>query len=169
MRYAGFTHLLKPSGQLQKWLGLVFIVNAYFFVIRPLRVEFISVLVSIIEPALDQLSSIFMRHSSTTLIFNIGFGESSQPQTFQEYTYGPALNMFFVLATVGLWFIEELNSSIKTLVLIHVMGWFTASTCLFLALFVHPNWLVGSDLITVYLIPMASMALVALRYARQRT
>ena len=38
----------------------------------------------------------------------------------------------------------------------------------FAGLYVHPNWWVGSDLITVYLIPMASLSWVAIVYAEQK-
>ncbi len=44
-----------------------------------------------------------------------------------------------------------------------------ATMFLFAGLSLHPNWWIGYDLITVYLLPLASMALVAIRYAQQLT
>ena len=55
-----------------------------------------------------------------------------------------------------------------TLTLIHIIGWIIATLFFFAGLYVHPNWWVGSDLITVYLIPMASLSWVAIVYAEQK-
>lgn len=162
------------SHYLRKWIGFCLIIAGYFFLIRPLRVGFLSVLISMIEPLVESSSLIELRHSSTTIIATM---YESLPMENpngglvdrQEYTYAPAFNMFFMMASLALWLLDDLKSSLFTLSAIHVTGWITATIFLFAGLTLHPNWWIGSDLITVYLLPLASMALVAIRYAQQLT
>jgi hypothetical protein len=92
-----------------------------------------------------------------------------EPADSLEYTYAPAFNMFFMVASLALWLLDDLRSSLITLSIIHITSWITATIFLFAGLTLHPNWWMGSDLITVYLLPLASMALVAIRYAQQLT
>ncbi len=94
---------------------------------------------------------------------------SGGPVDRHEYTYAPAFNMFFMLASLSLWLIGDLRSSLLILSIIHFTSWITAIVFLFAGLTLHPSWWIGSDLITVYLLPLASMALVAIRYAQQLT
>lgn len=160
------------SNYLRKWIGFCLIIAGYFFVIRPLRVGFLSVLIPMIEPLLESSSLIELRHSSTTIIAtmyeslpmenpNGGLGDR------HEYTYAPAFNMFFMVASLALWLLDDLRSSLSTLSIIHATSWILATMFLFAGFTLHPNWWIGSDLITVYLLPLASMALVAIRYAQQ--
>jgi hypothetical protein len=80
-----------------------------------------------------------------------------------------AFNSFYLFASLGLLIINDIKSSLYTLSAIHATGWVLATMFLFAGLTIHPNWWIGSDLITVYLLPLASMALVAIRYAQQLT
>jgi len=162
------------SHYLRKWMGFCLIIAGYFFVIRPLRVGFLSVLIPMIEPLMETSSLIELRHSSTTLIAtmyeNLPIENlNGEPADSLEYTYAPAYNMFFMLASLALWLMDDLRSSLLPLSIIHVTSWITATMFLFAGLSLHPNWLIGSDLITAYLLPLASMALVAIRYAQQLT
>ena len=162
------------SHYLRKWIGFCLIIAGYFFLIRPLRVGFLSVLIPMIEPLVESSSLIELRHSSTTLIATMFESLSmenlnGEPADSLEYTYAPAFNMFFMLASLALWLLDDLRSSLLPLTIIHVTSWITATIFLFLGLTLHPDWWIGSDLITVYLLPLASMALVAIRYAQQLT
>jgi hypothetical protein len=144
----------------------------YFFVIRPLRVGFLSVLIPMIEPLLESSSLIELRHSSTTLIASMYESLSMENPNGglvdrHEYTYAPAFNMFFMMASLALWLLDDLRTSLLTLSIIHFISWITATMFFFAGLILHPNWWIGSDLITVYLLPLASMALVAIRYSQQ--
>lgn len=94
---------------------------------------------------------------------------NGEPADSLEYTYAPAFNMFFMMAILSLWLLDDVRSSLFTLSAIHAIGWVLATMFLFAGLTLHPNWWIGSDLITVYLLPLASMALVAIRYAQQFT
>ena len=162
------------SHYLRKWIGFCLIIAGYFFFIRPLRVGFVSVLIPMIEPLMETSSLIELRHSSTTIIANI---YESRPMENPngglvdslEYTYAPAFNMFFMVASLALWLLDDLRSSLLTLSIIHITSWITATIFLYAGLTLHPNWWIGSDLITVYLLPLASMSLVAIRYAQQLT
>jgi hypothetical protein len=162
------------SHYLRKWIGFCLIIAGYFFVIRPLRVGFLSVLIPMIEPLLESSSLIELRNSSTTLIATIYENLpienlNGKPVARHEYTYAPAFNMFFMMASLALWLLDDLRSSLFTLSAIHAIGWVLATMFLYAGLTLHPNWWIGSDLITVYLLPLASMALVAIRYAQQLT
>lgn len=162
------------SHYLRKWIGFCFIIAGYFFVIRPLRVGFLSVLIPMIEPLLESSSVIELRHSSTTLIAtmyqNLPIENLNvEPADSLEYTYAPAFNMFFMMASLALWLLDDLRSSLLTLSIMHITSWSTATIFLYAGLTLHPNWWIGSDLITVYLLPLASMALVAIRYTQQLT
>ena len=159
---------------LRKWIGFCLIIAGYFFFIRPLRVGFLSVLIPMIEPLLESSSLIELRHSSTTIIATMYESlpiekPSGGPVDSLEYTYAPAFNMFFMLASLALWLLDDLRSSLYILSAIHATGWILATIFLYAGLNLHPNWWIGSDLITVYLLPLASMALVAIRYAQQLT
>ena len=162
------------SHYLRKWIGFCLIIVCYFFVIRPLRVGFLSILIPMIEPLFESSSLIELRHSSTTLIAtmyeNLPMENPNGALVDRyEYTYAPAFNMFFMVASLALWLLDDLRSSLLTLSIIHITSWITATIFLFAGLTLHPNWWIGSDLITVYLLPLASMALVAIRYAQQLT
>ena len=148
-----------------QWLGFAVIIGLYFFVIRPIRVGFISALMDYIEPVLPTLQEVGIRNSATTLILSIGTQEA---HSLKEFTYGPSFNSFFLFATLGLWALKNFKNSMLTLTLIHLLGWIIATLFFFAGLYVHPNWWVGSDLITVYLIPMASLSWVAIVYAEQK-
>jgi hypothetical protein len=135
-------------------------------------VGFLSVLIPMIEPLVELSSLIELRHSSTTIIAtmyeslpmeNLNRG----PADSFEYTYAPAFNMFFMLASLALWLLGDLKSFLLPLSIIHVTSWITATIFLYAGLTLHPNWWIGSDLITVYLLPLASMSLVAIRYAQK--
>jgi hypothetical protein len=127
---------------------------------------FLSVLIPMIEPLVESSSLIELRHSSTTIIATIYENLpienlNVEPVNSLEFTYAPAFNMFFMVASLALWLLDDLRSSLLTLSIIHTIGWVLATMFLFAGLTLHPNWWIGSDLITVYLLPLASMALVA--------
>lgn len=148
--------------------------SGLFFVIRPFRVGFLSVFIPMIEPFLESSSLIELRYSSTTLIATIYESlpienPNGGPVDRHLYTYAPAFNMFFMMACLALWPLEDLRSFLLILSIIHFTNWVSATILLFAGFTLHPNWWIGSDLITVYLLPLASMALVAIRYAQQLT
>ena len=147
------------------WLGFAVIIGLYFFVVRPIRVSFISVLLDYMEPVLPTLQDVGIRNSATTLILSIG---NQEVHSLKEFTYGLSFNSFFLFATLGLWALKDFKQSVQILILIHLLGWDIATLFFFARLYVNPNWWVGSDLITVYLIPMASLSWVAIVYAEQK-
>jgi multisubunit Na+/H+ antiporter MnhG subunit len=147
------------------WLGFGVIIGLYFFLVRPIRVGFVSVLLDYMEPVLLTLKEVGIRNSATTLILSIG---TQEVHSLKEFTYGLSFNSFFLFASLGLWALKNFKNSMQTLTLIHMLGWIIATVFFFAGLYVHPNWWVGSDLITVYLIPMASLSWVAIVYAEQK-
>ena len=153
------------KNSLNKWVGAGLIISCYFFLVRPLRVMFITVLVPMIQSKLIEIPLVELANSSTTVILTVFNSSYFASSTAQSFTYSPSFNLFFCLACVGLWVIGDLKQSIKSLSLIHLLGWLIATVFLTIGLFIHPTWWIASDLITVYLIPMASMALVAVRYS----
>ena len=155
------------SHYLRKWIGVCLIIAGYFFLIRPLRVGFLSVLIPMIEPLLEQSLNVEYYRNATSLNFIVTNGLSTEVNVISNYTYMMAFNSFFVFASLGLLIINDIKSSLYTLSAIHATGWVLATMFLFAGLTIHPNWWIGSDLITVYLLPLACMALVAIRYAQQ--
>ena len=156
---------LRSIAKIVHWLGFVGIIVMYFFVVRPFRVGFISVLLDYIEPVMSMANGVGIRNSATTLILSIGTQEA---HNLKEFTYGLCFNSFFLFATLGLWALKDFKHSIQILIFIHLLGWIITTLFFFAVLYVHPNWWVGSDLITVYLIPMASLSWVAIVYAEQK-
>ena len=150
---------------LAHWLGLAGLIGLYFFVIRPIRVGFISILIEYVEPAIITAKGVELINSGTALILSIG---DQDAHTLKEFTYGLSFNSFFLFATLGLWALKAIKNSIQLLILIHLLGWITATLFFMAGVYLHPNWWVGSDLITVYLIPMASLSWVAIVYAEQK-
>ena len=157
------------SHYLRKWIGFCFIIAGYFFLIRPLRVGFLKVLILMIEPLLEQSLNVEYYRNATSLNFIVTNGLSTEANVISNYTYMMAFNSFYLFASLGLLIINDIKSSLYTLSAIHATGWVLATMFLFAGLTIHPNWWIGSDLITVYLLPLASMALVAIRYAQQLT
>lgn len=157
------------KNSLNKWVGAGLIIACYFFLIRPLRVIFITVLAPMIQSNLLEEPLVELTNSSTTVILTVLNSSYFTSSTAQSFTYSPAFNFFFCLACVGLWMLGDLKQSIKLLSLIHLIGWLIATVFLAAGIFNHPTWWIASDLITVYLIPMASMALVAIRFPNVST
>jgi len=157
------------SHYLRKWIGFCLIIVGYFFLIRPLRVGFLSVLIPKIEPLLEQSLNVDYYRNATSLNFIVTNGLSTEANVISNYTYMMAFNSFYLFASLGLLIINDIKSSLYILSAIHATGWVLATMFLYAGLTLHPNWWIGSDLITVYLLPLASMALVAIRYAQQLT
>ena len=147
------------------WLGFTGIIGLYFFVIRPIRVGFITVLVEYAEPAIITAKGVELKQAATSVILSLS---SQDAHTLKEFTYGLSFNSFFLFATLGLWALKDFKHPIQILILIHLLGWTTATLFFMAGIYLHPNWWVGSDLITVYLIPMASLSWVAIVYAEQK-
>ena len=148
------------------WLCFASIIILYFFVVRPIRVGFISMLLDYMEPALSVLKGVGIRNSATISLDSYYW--KSRGHSLKEFTYGLIFNSFFLFATLGLWTLKNFKKSMLTMILIHMLGWIIATLFFISRLYVHPNWWVGSDLITVYLIPMASLSWVAIVYAEQK-
>ena len=53
---------------LLNWLGFTGIIGLYFFVIRPIRVSFITVLVEYAEPAIITAKGVELKQAATTVI-----------------------------------------------------------------------------------------------------
>jgi hypothetical protein len=157
------------SHYLRKWIGFCLIIAGYFIFIRPLRAGFLSVLIPMIEPLVEQSSNVEYYRNTTALYFNVTISLSREVNVLKDYTYMMAFNSYYLFASLGLSIINDLKSSLFTLSAIHATSWITATIFLFAGLTLHPNWWIGSNLITVYLLPLASMALVAIRYAQQLT
>ena len=153
------------KNSLNKWVGAGLIIACYFFLIRPLRVMFITVLFPVIQSKLLEETSVELANSGTVVLLKVFNSSHFTSSTAQSFSYSPAFNSFFLLACVGLWVIGDLKQSIKLLSQIHLLGLLIATLFLVIGLFFHPTWWIVSDLIMVYLIPMASMALVAIRYS----
>ena len=122
-------------------------------------------LMDYIEPVLSTLKDVGLRNSATTLILS---KRNQEAHSLKEYTYGLSFNSFFLFASLGLWALKNFKNSMLTLIIIHLLGWIIATVFFFAGLYLHPNLWVGSDLITVYLIPMASLSWVAIVYAEQK-
>ena len=83
---------LLPDGHLDYWValrvfdgaafvtklfGFASIIILYFFVVRPIRVGFISMLLDYMEPALSVLKGVVFSNSETTLILTNGNQEAT--------------------------------------------------------------------------------------------
>ena len=86
-------------------------------------------------------------------------------QKIFEYTYAPTFNSFFLIGISGLWYINQHINTLKYLIYIHLFGWLLSSLFLLAGLVLDLDFWIGSDLITVYLVPVASMALVAIIFS----
>ena len=76
------------------WLGFAVIIGLYFFVVRPIRVGFISTLMDYIEPVLLTQKEVGLRNSATTFILSIG---TQEVHSLKEFTYGLSFNSFSYL------------------------------------------------------------------------
>ena len=53
------------------WLGFAGIIGLYFFVIRPIRVGFISMLVEYAEPAIIAVKGVELKQAATSVILSL--------------------------------------------------------------------------------------------------
>ena len=84
----------RSTPKIVTWLGFAVIIGLYFFIVRPIRVGFISALLDYIEPVLPTLQDVGIRNSATTLILSIG---TQEVHSLKEFTYGLSFNSFSYL------------------------------------------------------------------------
>ena len=63
---------------LAHWLGFAGIIGLYFFVIRPIRVGFISMLIEYVEPAIIAAKGVELKQAATTVILSFS-SQDAQP------------------------------------------------------------------------------------------
>jgi hypothetical protein len=147
------------------WLGFASIIGLYFFVVRPIRVGFISLLIDFLnQQFIDQSGTKFEYFKTGIRILLI------DPETSysSQYFYVVPFNAFLLVASLGIWSFNNFLSSMKVLLKIHLTC-FVFNTLSFVAgFYLQPIFWLVTDLITVYLIPMASLSWVAIVYAEQK-
>ena len=168
MSQTSFIDDLSSKSFLKKWLGIISFTLIYFLVIRPLRVHFVDLLVAFLDPLILEIDSVALKKSATTIILVVSEQAIQNSQKIFEYTYAPTFNSFFLIGISGLWYINQHINALKYLIYIHLFGWLFSSLFLLAGLVLDLDFWIGSDLITVYLVPVASMALVAIIFSNTR-
>ena len=79
---------------LAHWLGFAGIIGLYFFVIRPIRVGFISMLIEYAEPAIITAKGVELKQAATAVILSLS---SQDANTLTEFTYGLSFNFLFLI------------------------------------------------------------------------
>lgn len=168
MSQISFIDDLLSKSFLKRWLGIISFAVIYFLVIRPLRVHFVDLLFAFLDPLILEIESAALKKSATTIIFVVSEQAIQNSQKIFEYTYAPTFNSFFLIGISGLWYINQHINKLKYLIYIHLFGWLLSSLFLLAGLVLDLDFWIGSDLITVYLVPVASMALVAIIFSNTR-
>ena len=168
MSQTSFIDDLSSKSFLKKWLGIISFTLIYFLVIRPLRVHFVDLLVAFLDPLILEIDSVALKKSATTIILVVSEQAIQNSQKIFEYTYAPTFNSFFLIGISGLWYINQHINTLKYLIYVHLFGWLFSSLYLLTGLLLDVDFWIGSDLITVYLVPVASMALVSIIFSTSR-
>ena len=168
MSQISFIDDLLSKSFLKRWLGIISFAVIYFLVIRPLRVHFVDLLFAFLDPLILEIESAALKKSATTIILVVSEQAIQNSQKIFEYTYAPTFNSFFLIGISGLWYINQHINTLKYLIYIHLFGWLLSSLFLLAGLVLDLEFWIGSDLITVYLVPVASMALVAIIFSNTR-
>ena len=168
MSQISFIDDLSSKSFLKKWLGIISFTLIYFLVIRPLRVHFVDLLVAFLDPLILEIDSVALKKSATTIILVVSEQAIQNSQKIFEYTYALTFNSFFLIGISGLWYINQHINTLKYLIYIHLFGWLLSSLFLLAGLVLDLDFWIGSDLITVYLVPVASMALVPIIFSNTR-
>lgn len=165
MSQISFIDDLSSKSFLKRWLGIISFTLIYFLVIRPLRVHFVDLLVAFLDPLILEIEYAALKKSATTIILVVSEQAIQNSQKIFEYTYAPTFNSFFLIGISGLWYINQHINTLKYLIYVHLFGWLFSSLFLVTGLLLDVDFWIGSDLITVYLVPVASMALVAIAFS----
>ena len=168
MSQISFIDDLLSKSFLKRWLVIISFAVIYFLVIRPLRVHFVDLLFTFLDPLILEIESAALKKSATTIILVVSEQAIQNSQKIFEYTYAPTFNSFFLIGISGLWYINQHINTLKYLIYIHLFGWLLSSLFLLAGLVLDLDFWIGSDLITVYLVPVASMALVAIIFSNTR-
>ena len=168
MSQISFLDDLSSKSFLKKWLGIISFTLIYFLVIRPLRVHFVDLLFTFLDPLILEIENAALKRSATTIILVVFEQAMQNSQKIFEYTYAPTFNSFFLIGISGLWYIKQHINTLKYLIYVHLFGWIFSSLFLVMGLVLDNDFWIGSDLITVYLVPVASMALVAIIFSNSR-
>ena len=168
MSQISFIDDLSSKSLLKRWLGIISFTLIYFLVIRPLRVHFVDLLVTFLDPLILEIENAALKKSATTIILVVSEQAIQNSQKIFEYTYAPTFNSFFLIGISGLWYIKQHINTLKYLIYVHLFGWIFSSLFLVMGLVLDVDFWIGSDLITVYLVPVASMALVAITLSNLR-
>ena len=121
-----------------------------------------------LDPLILEIDSVALKKSATTIILVVSEQAIQNSQKIFEYTYAPTFNNFFLIGISGLWYVNQHINTLKYLTYIHLFGWLFSSSFLVTGLLLNVDFWIGSDLITVYLVPVASMALVAIIFSNTR-
>ena len=165
MSQFSFIDDLSGKSLFKRWLGIISFTLIYFIMIRPLRVYFVDILFAFLDPLILEIEIAALKKSATTIILMVSEQAVQNSQKIYEYTYAPTFNSFFLLGISGLWYINQDIYTLKYLIYIHLFGWLFSSLFLVYGLVLDVDFWIGSDLITVYLVPVASMALVAIIFS----
>ena len=168
MSQISFIDDLSSKSFLKRWLGIISFTLIYFLVIRPLRVHFVDLLVTFLDPLILEIDSVALKKSATTIILVVSEQAIQNSQKIFEYTYAPTFNSFFLIGISGLWYVNQHINKLKYLIYVHLFGWIFSSLFLVMGLVLDVDFWIGSDLITVYLVPVTSMALVAITFSNLR-
>ena len=168
MSQISFIDKLSSKSFLKRWLGIISFTLIYFLVIRPLRVHFVDILSVFLDPLILEIESAALKKSATTIILVVSEQVIQNSQKVFEYTYAPTFNSFFLIGISGLWYVNQNINTLKYLIYIHLFGWLFSSLFLVTGLLLDVDFWIGSDLITVYLVPVASMSLVAIIFSNSR-
>ena len=168
MSQISFIDKLSSKSFLKRWLGIISFTLIYFLVIRPLRVHFVDILSVFLDVLIFVIDSASLKISASTIIFVVSEQVIQNSQKVFEYTYAPTFNSFFLIGISGLWYVNQNINTLKYLIYIHLFGWLFSSLFLVTGLLLNVDFWIGSDLITVYLVPVASMSLVAIIFSNSR-
>ena len=131
-----------------------------------LRVHFVELLFTFLDPLILEIEIAALKNQLLSYLWYLQAIQNSQK--IFEYTYAPTFNSFFLIGISGLWYVNQHINTLKYLTYIHLFGWLFSSLFLVTGLLLNVDFWIGSDLITVYLVPVASMALVAIIFSNTR-
>ncbi|MEX0719389.1 MAG: hypothetical protein WD059_01895 [Balneolaceae bacterium] len=150
---------------LSRILLTALILLVYFFLLRPIRGEINQTIFPLVEQSIQESDSQISYSQSGTVSNRIEWGDISNPkELYLKIPFG--LN--FLIGIIGLILVKAENRYYWILAAIQLGGGIVAFASFYFGTVSSANFLIITDLIMRYLMPLCSLGIVPLAFIQKR-
>ncbi|HCD53570.1 MAG TPA: hypothetical protein DEQ34_14065 [Balneolaceae bacterium] len=150
---------------LKKSLLLIVLIGVYFLGLREIRkIGHNALMGSLLPDNYGEITDGLFFFSQSSVSFTLA--ESMEAD--HGWQYKMPFGSFFLFSILGLVFVGGKSSDYGVLALIHVTGFVLSTLFVWIGLRAGNGFFVVPDMLSRYLVPLASLGLVALVYLRQK-